>query len=308
METIKNKKMSPKTENGNLIRDIYINVIHNEFMAFDGTVDIPRLPVSEIDAAASRVILERLSPFIGSILSGHIVLEKPNPPSEQHSIHLVKKFQGRLLPFCHMMKLDMKFSGDPAGIIERGNSDFYPSYRTDRVYYKSRMIPLSSWTDDGRFLPLRIHDTAGVESDLYFHTYAMFDDINRKELTDELCEIAGNDLFPLSTTLYPFLVFDYFTACLNIPEPVEEELEMALDLFEPLFLYIFAAQKDVTQIASAESIASIFPDRLLIRDGSLVLSEKFRLDLKSYFGRKKLVRDDTLALRGWWKFVPDGRS
>ncbi len=299
--------MSPKTESGNLIRDIYINVIHNEFMTFDGIVDIPRLPVSEIDTGSTRIILEKLTPFIGTILSDHIILEKRNPPSEQHSIHLVKKLQGRILPFCHIMKLDMKFSGDPAGIIERGNSDFYPSYRTDRVYYKSRMIPLSSWDDDGKFHPLRIHDTTGVESDLYFHTYAMFDDINRKELTDELCETAGNDLFLLSTTLYPFLVFDYFTACLNILEPVEEELQLAIDLFEPLFLYIFAAQKDVAQIASADSIASLFPGCLLIQDGSLVMSEKFRLDLKSYFGRKKLVRDDTLALRGWWKFVPDGQ-
>ena len=306
MENIKaaNALLSSDT-GGNLSQDIYINVIHNEFMTFEGTVDIPRLPVSEISNYLSYNIIGNLFPKIGKFLQNHIMLEQRNPGSEQHSIHLVRHLRGHVIPFCHIIRLDMKFSGDPSAVIERGNSHYYPSYHTDRIYYKSRLVPLDRWDENGTFIPRRIYDMAQADSDQYFHTYAIFDDINRGELTRKLCDAAGTDLFPVSLDLYPFLVFDYFTACMNVLLPTEKELNLALEMFEPLFIYVYSKFRDSSDIIH-ENESDLFINRLEIHDGAFVLTPSFRMELADYFGRKKLVRNDTLALKGWWKFTSPG--
>lgn len=282
--------------------ETYINVIHNEFMKFDGIVEIPRIPVSELDLETTYKILEKLYPFIGYYLKNKVFLSRRNPPSEQHSIHLARPLSGRIIPFCHILRLDMKFSGDPSSITEKGNSNLYPAYRTDRVYLKSRIVPLQSWNEDGSFIPLRLRESTEVESDLYFHTYAMFDDVNTGDLTRELCSLAGNDLFPFSADLYPYLVSDYFTACLNILEPDRSEVETGLDLFEPLFLFLMSRFRTVPD-DDIRLFCSRFPDQLKTQDGQLELDPRFRLVLKEYFSRRNLERDDDLALKGWWRFT-----
>jgi hypothetical protein len=228
-------------------------------------------------------------------------MPKRVPASEQHSLQFILPLSGTLMDFVHLYKIDLRFGGGSGEFIDRGNSDFYPSYYTDRLYYKSRLIPVKPGTASV-FSPLRIFDSAYAESDQYFHTFAMFEDINYKEITREMhAKMDLRRVFPVSPELFPFVEYDYFTACLNVINPVREELEYALKIFEPLFYYIYGKYRDINEIAPPRRIVEAFPDTLLDEAGALHFVDKFMEILQAYFGRFSAYRDDDLSLRGWWR-------
>ena len=282
-----------------------INVIHNEFIFIEGSMEIPHIPVKELDMASSASIVEALASFIPEYLSGHKIPEKRIPSADQHMLHFTRRFPGKIMDFNHIFKADLKFAGDPSGIIEKGNPDFYPSFLTDRIYYKSRLIPESSLhrgDDSGPVDPVRIHDTRVVESDQFFHTFAMFEDLNERELTGKFYEHLDRELFGISPELYPFVVYDYFTACFNVLNPVQKEIEAAVSVFEPLFLYLYSRFHNIKKITTAEAVESAFGDLLSFEGPQLEMTDHFRERLKEYFSRWKLVHDDEMMLRGWWRF------
>ncbi|PKL38563.1 MAG: hypothetical protein CVV44_11825 [Spirochaetae bacterium HGW-Spirochaetae-1] len=285
--------------------DTYINAIRNEFMTFDGTITVPRIPVKELDMATSLDLVRDLVPFIPEFLRDHTVLEKRNPPAEQHHIHLVRKLRGKVMDFTHIFKLDFKFGGDTSTIIERGTSDWYPSYTTGRIYYKSRLIPENSvhrHESTALIRPIRIRDANEVESDQFFHTFAIFEDLNERELTRELLGKIDGEIFPVSPEIYPFIVYDYFSACLNILYPDGAALTEAVRIYEPLFIYIYSRFRNIRGLINMNSVMDQFSEELTTDGQDLAMTDAFREQLKNYFSRFSISRDDDMMVRGWWKF------
>lgn len=242
----------------NRTRDIFLNVINNEFIVLDGKITIPRIPVKELDYELSVKIVDDLISYIPEFFLQHKLLKKRKPASEQHSLHFVQIIRGRFIYFVHIYKIDFKFGGDTANIVEQGNSDFYPSYNTDRVYYKSRIIPENSVLhhegDVIDFSPIRIFDSKRVESDQHFNTFAIFDEVNTKEITLEIASLLGPDMTAISPKLYPFIAFDYFTATFNTILPTQENIMKGVEIFEPLFLFIFSRYGNYTDIISPDGV------------------------------------------------------
>ena len=284
----------------NNVGDIYINTIYNEFIFINGTIEIPKIPVQELNVADSGGILRSIIPFIPEFLVHHKIPLKRIPPADQHFLHFTKVFQGKLINFRHVFKIDLKFSGNPDRIIEKGNSSFYPSYRTDRIYYKSRLIPEETLSDT--FSPLRLARQKDFVSDENFFTSTLFEDINRSKLSLELCEKLPSETFAISPKLYPFLVYDYFTACLNVLLPTEKNIHDAILIFEPLFFFIYTRFKDISELVSTEDIRKNFGDCFEPDTTELVLSEIFIKKLKNYFSSFVLVQDEEMAIKRWRKF------
>ena len=288
--------------------NIFLNSIRNEFITLAGRETVPRIPVKELshDETALRIV-EWLVRYIPEFLAGHSLLADRVPPSFQHSLMFVRKIDGAVMRFLHLLRIDLRFEGDSANIVERGDSLNYPSYLTDRIYYKSRLIPVESFSvrEDGcldRFRAVRIFDGNYVDSDQYFHTYAIFDDINTRDLTAKIYECLDPSLFPFSKELYPFVEFDYFTACLNVLHPDEAALSEFLKIFEPLFLYIYGSMKELDGLVMPEMLERF--DGSLTRDGSgaVRLAGGFADHVRNYFSKISLYRDDDLAIRGWRRF------
>jgi hypothetical protein len=144
-----------------------------------------------------------------------------------------------------------------------------------------------------------------VDSDHYRHTNAIFDETQEKELTKKIYAHLERELFSISPELYPFLVYDYFTACFSVPEPDREGIAAAMGIFEPLFLFIYSRFRNIGDLANAEALSAAFGELLEFRDGRLMMTDGFRAALKRYFSRWKLTRDADMMLKGWWRFTTD---
>jgi len=289
----------------NRVRDLYMNIIHNEFIMLDGGFNVPRIPAGELPLEIATGIVKDIAGYIPEYLAGSILMKEKTPPSHQHSIQFIKKVKGRALDFVHYFDVDLKFSGDSSTVIERGNTDYYPSFSTDRIYFKSRLVPVTNARiipEETEFSPVRIRDINRVEADEYFHTFAMFEDVNTKELSRELCGSLPESIFNISTSLYPFIVYEFFTACMSVPQPVPSELARAAEVFEPLFIFLFSRYKPVTDLLSTDMLEEHFSGMLELRGDEIFISDEFTGSAAEYFHRFGLFRDDDLTLRGWWGF------
>ncbi len=283
----------------NMAESIYLNSVKNEFITFPGRVVIPRISVKELTYDLSVDIVRDLAGYIPEFLAGHRILERRKPAAEVHSLQFAMPLRGRLLDFAHLFKLDFRFGGDSYNIVEKGSTTFYPSYITNRLYFKSRLMPVKAAGND--FDPLRIIDAQYVESDQHFHTFAVFDDMNVRKITKSILEKLDLNVFPISLDLYPFIVYDLFTASLNVLHPTAAALAEAVEIYEPLFVTLFCKYKKIDNLAAPEKIASLFPDELAVDGETPALRAEFVERLKKYFSRYSIHRDDELAVKGWWR-------
>ncbi len=287
----------------NSIESIYLNTVKNEFITFPGRIVIPKISVKQLTYDLAVNIVNELCSYIPEYLIGHRLMEERKPAADLHSLQFIAPLRGRLLDFTHFFKVDFRFGGDSYNIVEKGNTEFYPSYMTNRVYFKSRIIPSSPGkTGEAPDLrPLRLVDAQYVESDQAFHTFAVFDEVSTRKITKELLAKLNLKVFNVSTELYPFIVYDFFTACFNVLAPRKDELQRAVELFEPVFLYTFAMYKKLDTLAPVSEIREKFGDCLSFAGEAPSLKDEFVERLKNYFLRFSIFRDDELAVKGWWR-------
>lgn len=291
----------------NRTENLYLNSIKNEFITFPGRIVIPRISVKQLEYDTALPVVKDLAEFMPEYLQNHRLQTVRRPEAETHSLQLVQKLGGALCDFIHIFKLDLRFGGDSYNIVEKGNTEFYPSYITNRVYYKSRLIPCPREVniEKGEFSSIRLMDAQYVESDQYFHTFAVFDDISTRKITKEMLDRLNIDVFNISRELYPFIVYEYFTGCFNVINPTRAEISSALELFEPVFLALYSTYKDITTLAPISDIENTHKDSLEVVNGVPVLRKKFLERMKKYFARFSIVRDDELAVKGWWRIDVD---
>lgn len=290
----------------NYTGDVYINSIKNEFVLLNGRVTIPRLPVKEIDPALAADVLASVAQFIPAYLTGRHYTRGISA-AHQHSLMFARRAEGKLVDFIHLFRIDLRYGGGAGEILEKGGTDYYPSYATDRVYFKSRLVPVEKGASfEGNFSPVRIVDSTYTDSDQYFHTFAIFEETGNREATMEIHRrMDMQDIFPVSVSLYPFVEFEHFTACLNIPDPTPAELREAAEVFEPMFLFIFSRYRPLYDRFPLEKIREFFPELLQSSADDAVPGDHLRSRLAEYFGRYSFYRDDDLALKGWWRIDID---
>jgi hypothetical protein len=151
------------------------------------------------------------------------------------------------------------------------------------------------------FNPLRLFGSTSVESDKSFFTSVIFEDVNIKDLNADILSNIDNSIFNISTGLYPFIVFDYFTASFNVIYPTPAELEAALSVFEPIFLRILNRYNPPHNPIDFKGLPDVFRDFIVTADDSMELTRAFLDCAAEYFRRFNLYRDDDLALKGWWR-------
>ncbi len=287
--------------NVNKTENIYINILKNEFIMLNEEIIIPKIPVSKLSYNEALPIVQTIIPLIPQFLLRHTLLEDRQPAHELHSLHFVSLLEGRCINFYHVLRLDFKFGGDSSAILEPGNNDFYSSYKTNRLYYKSRLVP--TFKDPSPpITPIKLIQSITTESDQYFHTYAMFDDIDTSDITNEFIKTLPN-IFSIPSNLYPFVVMDYYTACLNIPNPVSPELNRAVTTFEPLFFIIASRFIPVDSIIALLDLEDNFSELIEIKNHEFVPTPNLIQLSSEYFNRYSLTRDEQCMLKGWWQLV-----
>lgn len=285
----------------NSITGIYIDETLSEFYQLKSEITIPHLPVKEIDLKSSYDIASMLVPLIPEYMEGHSFLEKRKPQSEQHSLHFIRPVEGRVIDFVHIMRFDFMFSGRRGRIVSKGDTDKYPSYASDIVYFKSQLVPVYRGSGAAEINSVRLKESFEVETDRRLFTSVIFDEYSTREISIELSRRAGAGIFGIPLKIYPFINYEYFTACLSIPDPTSARIIASARIFEPLFLYIYFSYRAPDDIINIEQAAG-FGDTLNLRGDGVALSPGFLLDLKDYFSSYTLVTDDDLLLKGWKRF------
>ena len=298
---IKNMLASAEGKNKNRITGIFIDETLSEFYRLSREITLPHLPVKEISLRDSHELAGLIVPQISEYITGHTFLEKRKPPSEQHSLHFIRHIEGAVIDFIHIIRFDFRFSGRRGMIIDKGDSERYPSFATDMLYFKSQMVPVYKGSDPAEVVSVRLKESIEVESDKRLFTSVIFDEYSSREISIELSRRAGTELFSIPLKIYPFVNYEYFTACLSVPDPTPERIVASAELFEPLFLYLYFNYRTSNDNIDIESIGRMNNSLLMIED-KISLNSRFVLDLKDYFSSYTLITDDELLLKGWKKF------
>ncbi len=136
------------------------------------------------------------------------------------------------------------------------------------MYFKSRLIPESGHgerSDDESIIALRLFESDSVDSDHYRHTNAIFDETQDKELTKRINSHLERELFSISPELYPFLVYDYFTACLSVPKLTAKDRRRRRGFRAPFSLHI-QPFRNIGDLVNAEMLSAEFRDQLEFRE------------------------------------------
>lgn len=295
LNNIDNNKVN-KTEK------IFINAVKNEFININSKLTIPRISVNELDYNLGLKIIEDIVDIIPEFLYGHNLLEHRKPASEEHNLHFIKQVKGRIIDFIHIFKIDFKFGGDSINIIEKGDSNNYPSYSTDRLYYKSRLIPIAKNANNQfDFEPIRLIVSNYIESDKLFFTSTIFDEVNKSVITEEIERKINLNVFNISQKLYPFIAYDYFTACFNVLWPGINQINESAEIFEPVFIVLYSKYNNINNLTSIEELNKLFIDSIIVDNLNLKISDLFVEKLHEYFKKYSIYRDDELMLKSWWR-------
>ena len=280
----------------NSFEGVFLDESLIEFFLLKDEIQIPKIPVTELDYSKGFIISQYLIDILPEYLFEHKLLAKRKPISEQYSLQFIKTVPGRVIDFIHIIRFDFKFSGGSGTIKDKGNTLAFPEYNTDRIRYKSRLVPVQKNSDPYKIESIKLKSRMEVDSDGKRFTAVFFDEFSPTEISLDFNAKAGEDIYPIPPKIYPFLFYDYFTSCMNIPDPTARKLERAVQVFEPLFFYLYYLYKGDVHFADANEIG-IFDSFLNITDSGISLKESLKDILKEYFSCYSIYTDEELMLK-----------
>ncbi len=264
-----------------------------EFWKLSKVFQIPEISVKSLDYGVAAKFLHGILSELGPFLSKHEFLPHRRPHSEEHSVHFVRPFSGRVLDFVHVVRLDFRYYPESGTMVSPGSTDFYPSYESDRVFYRSLLVPIGKGRDFRKIESVKLESSQEIETDGNRFSAVIFDEGSMVKKSQGYLKMLHADYFPIPIEVYQPLFFDYMTLCLNMPVPLEETLMAALDIFEPLFLF-FARRGKI----DIEGSSGAFPDLLSGAQENAEISPRFGSQLKKFFHSYRLVSDHEAASRG----------
>lgn len=279
---------------------IYLNDRRNEFMLFSEEFSIPRISVHGLTDTQKIELTGIFTGLIPEFLSRHSIMLTPKPAAETMCIHYVRPYRGRLLDFVHLLKIDLKFAGNPDTITEKGDNSNYPSFRSERLYYKSYLLPVSGTTvrqsSIQDFQPLKLQESISHEADTDgFFTYTLFDDINPEEANAVLYRSLGCLHPPFSSKIYSFFSYQFLTACLSIPRPGTADIARGIEILEPAVIRFLA---DNTR-PIPPGWNRVFPAELTETASGIDFTPEYCEKMNTYFSRYSLTVNDELLLKNW---------
>jgi len=264
-----------------------------EFWSLRKVFEIPEIGVKTLSYDMAGSFSEGLIEELGAFLVDHQFMEKRRPASEEHSLHFVRGFTGKVIDLVHIIRLDFRFTPDSGKMVSKGSTVAYPAYETDRVFFKSRIVPVVRGSEFSDIEAVRLSGSSTVEADGRLFTSVVFDEGGFRKKSLEYVNVLGKEFFKVSVNIYQPLCFDYFTLCLNVPVPTISVIEKSLKLFEPLFLYYCSIYG-----MDEAGLSDQFKDVLIHDGGVLNFTPEFREELHRFFKSYDLVADNEMVLQG----------
>ena len=279
---------------------LIINEVKNIYVFFDEMVEVPRMSVKKIEYNEIINFLRDVSIIVPEYFSGFSLLQIQKPIAECHHLQFVKKVTSGEKDFIHMIKIDLRFSSDMGTNYRGGTADFYPSYETNHLLFSSVLIPVISIEYNGDeivdFVPTRIFGKESVLSDMkMFLGHTLFDEFDPTVINEAISKEIPQSILPFSLRVYPFFTYDYFTICMNIPDPKSAKIQSGADIFAPFF------EKASSMIVTKDFSNAVqrYPEYLTASGSGVDFTNAFISQATNYLAKYSLFQDEPLALKRW---------
>ncbi len=286
----------------NIISGIFLDESLLDFYSLKDAIFIPAIPVGELDYNTGIDIVKNLTKLIPEFLLNHTLLEKRKPSSEQHSLQFIKPIHGKLVDFVHILRFDFKLTGGYGTIAGKGDNRTFPGYQTDRIRYKSRLVPIIKGSNPFMIDSLRLKSQLEVDTDGKRFTSVFFDEYSTTEISIDFSVKSGNDIYSIPAKIYQFIPYEYFTACMSIPDPTAAKLNLGAELFEPLFFYLYFQYRERNHEIDEKQL-SIWSDYLEVTETGVTQKQFLQERLRDFFSQYKIYRDDDMMLNGLRQIV-----
>jgi hypothetical protein len=246
-------------------RDLRIDTFRHPYVKFSAPYLMPAVSLGGIEGAEALQLIEVVAERIPEFAAGCHILPEPRPRRESAHVHLVREIDHAEGRFLYIFNLNAEYMGgaEDSEIASRALQGRAPSFRTDRMYFQARLVPVEEiQRTDGQIVDFRVrrprqsyHTTVSrgewKPGDLW--TNFVFDDADFSSFHRAFTErLGGGAPWPLSKLFFPFLL-EYATVCLNLVNPGYEMARALADWFAPAAHEIITDELDPARLAPIQA-------------------------------------------------------
>jgi len=264
-------------------RQLHLDTFHTPYLQFDHSVEWPSVHTTGMEPSEKFAITELLARWIPDLIAGCSVLEQPIPRRDLTTVHFVKVIQINSYRYLYLLRILSDYMGGALSeeIVAKGKQGISPSFRTDRVYFTSRIIPVRTLAVDGE--GITFFESDKIKLDTIFHEFdtsgdiwssVVFDEVDFTVANQKLQErfSFGADWKP-NKFFFPFVI-DYNTFCQKLLFPTGAVVDRMASLFHALFASCVNSELEQKPLDDAiqEGIRTYYTDwefeRFLSRGGN----------------------------------------
>lgn len=234
---------------------IYIDNLHTPFILLDEDYLMPQVSNYILQEDEILKLIQLYSKFLPNTLKDLNFILNPISTKEHSKLIFAKEFSSRGNKFVYQFSIEIKYLGgaDSTKISKQATQEFFPSYFTDRIYFQSRIIPVSEITyienQIVNFNPIKLNQVINyIHSDFFEKDKPeffseMFDEQNYKPILEPLFEKLKVSTFWKLGKIYEPLGIEYLSFVLNLISVSSEKNIIEFQKFSALFTNILGFEK-----------------------------------------------------------------
>ncbi|MDH5656079.1 MAG: hypothetical protein OEZ34_09240 [Spirochaetia bacterium] len=220
----------------------------------------PSVHINHILPEERKIITEILLENIPTFITGCSILPEPRPRKDSNQIHYVRSYHENGSDYIYIFKVSCEYMGgaDSSEIKIEGRQGIAPSFKTNRIYFSSLLIPVSEIARDNKgyinnFTPVQIKDAIfKVSSDDVirdFRSTVLFDEIDFSEVNNKITvHFEFNSSWKHNKLFYPFVI-DYLSLCMNLIHPDKNAVDLYAGIFDRCFMNFMSGEDSGTMSA-----------------------------------------------------------
>jgi len=201
---------------------VFIDTFHHPYLKVCQSFQMPSITLSGILDNKAEALTEVLLKYFPQLITGQQILPEPRPGKDSHQLQFIKEVTFENEKYVSLIKVNASYMGGARNeeVLIAGKQGVTPSILTDRVYFNSRLIPVSAiQMNDGfitNFIAKQVKDAI-----FYVSSRDTMRDVWSTVLFDEVDFTQVNKMFtsflafvnPWPTAHFLPLIVDYLTIC-----------------------------------------------------------------------------------------------
>ncbi|TGN20344.1 LIC_10030 family protein [Leptospira idonii] len=144
-------KMLSDLPGKNVPGDIYVDNLHTPYIRFQEKFLISGSSVTHPESSVVREFVNILIKYLPEAIEGTCLLPEARPKRETGKLFFVRQVTFSNKQFLYVFSADMQYLGGaaPEQIKKPAAQNLTPSILTDRIYFKTKIVPIESVTGEG---------------------------------------------------------------------------------------------------------------------------------------------------------------